>query len=137
MVPADIFTALSPLVGVDVVDIFDTKRPDNYDLTGAEGELRTILVYSQVSDVPGVPIDGEIIGRTERWQISVYSKGLAEARAAKVAVIAALHGYRGDTIQWAEFDSSPGEDYNSDALEYHIPIDFVIESADSILPVSA
>jgi len=119
MVNEDIYTALE---NVDVDGLYDTKRPDGMDLT------RTVIVFSQVSDIPGVPIDGTIIGRTERWQVSIYSKDLSAARTAKADVIAALHAYEGGNIIRADFDSGPGEDYDPESLEFHIPIDFIIES---------
>lgn len=126
----DIYAALASVSGVDAV--YDTKRPDGYDLTGA------VLVFSLVSDVPSVPIDGAIIGHDQRWQVSVYVKdraygdsatpALAYARQIKADVIAALHGYESGSIKRADYDTSTNEIYDAEGVEYHIPVDFLIQT---------
>lgn len=126
MVTEDIYAALAAIAGVDVV--YDTKRPDGYDLTGA------VLVFSAVSDAPVVPIDGGILGYEQRWQVSVYVKdrayadtpALHYARALKASVIAALHGLNGASARYVEFDNAAGEFYDADGVEYHLPIDFLV-----------
>lgn len=126
MVNDDIYTALATVTGVDAV--YDTKRPDGYDLTGA------VLVFSCVSDIPSVPIDGAIIGYDQRWQVSVYVKdrayddvpALRYARTVKASVVAALHAYAGTAIKRSDFDNSTTEIYDAEGVEYHIPLDFLI-----------
>lgn len=116
----DIYDALSPIEGVD--EVFDSKRPDNYLLTGA------VLVFSSVSDVPEVPIDGAIIGEDQLWQVSVYAKDVITARTVKALVIGALHAVEGDTIERCDFAAAHGELYDADSREYHVPIDFDIRT---------
>jgi hypothetical protein len=123
MVNDEIYTALSSLDWVD--GIYDTKLPDGYVVTG------TVLVFSSVSETPDIAIDGDIVRQVARWQVSVRSADITAARAAKRAVIAALHGYSGVFIARCDFESSPGEIFEADVLpfQYHIPIDFMIQEA--------
>jgi hypothetical protein len=122
----DLYDALATVASVDAV--FDTKAPDNYTLAG------TILIFQSISDVPGVFIDTELGTRAQRWQVSVESPvlpgvdALLAARTAKAAVLTALHGLSGGAIKLCEFESAPGETYESDSAPpyYFIPIDFMI-----------
>ena len=126
MVPDDIYAALSTIAAVD--GIYDTKLPDGYVVTGA------VLVFSSISDVADTEIRGDIVRREQRWQISIrvadtHAGGLTRARGLKAAVIAALHGYSGPTIARCDFESAPGEIFESDILpfQFHIPVDFMLQ----------
>jgi hypothetical protein len=124
MVNDDIYTALS--AAIDWVDLIcDTKLPDGYILP----QGGTALVFSCVSETPETAIDGDIVFSESRWQVSVHSTDLGQARIAKAAVIAALHGYAGGSIVRCDFESAPGEIFQSDTIpfSYHIPIDFMIQ----------
>ena len=118
-VTSDLYTALSPVAADSV---FDTKMPDDLAITAP------VIVFQLISDTPAVPIDGAIIGREQRWQVSVYSPDITTARATGAAVITALHGLKAATIKRAEFELSL-ELYDSSVVPplYHIPLDFIVE----------
>lgn len=104
--------------------VFDMKRPDNYDLPPLP-----ILVFQCIVDLPkSIDIQGPILTRENRWQVSVYALDVLSARAGKEAVIAKLHNYRGTAIKRCDFEPSPAEIYESDLNppEYHIPLEFTV-----------
>lgn len=123
MVNDDIYTALNTALGVAVAGIYDTKLPDNYELTGA------VVAFSLVSDIPDVAIDGAVVHRVARWQVSVRALDLPTLRSVKATVITALHGYRGASISRCDFESAPGELFESATIPfcYHAPIDFMVQ----------
>jgi len=119
----DLYTALTTALGSTVDGVFDTKFPPRYVLANPA------VVFTSISDVPETAIDGAIIRRVARWQVSVWAGDLVSARAVKAAVIAALHGYSGTYIARCEFENCPAEFFEEDAVPpgYHIPIDFMIQ----------
>jgi hypothetical protein len=120
-VNSELYTALSPIAGVD--STFDTKTPDDLLVTSP------IVVFQRIADVPTTPINGVIIGREQRWQISVYAPDIASARTAADSVIAALQGLTSGAIKWCEYEQS-FELYDMEIIPplYHIAIDFVVQS---------
>jgi hypothetical protein len=128
----DIYDALNAVEGID--GVFDSKRRDNYVLT------RAVLVFSCVSDIPAIPIDGAIIGTEQLWQVSVYVADAAyketpqsdsipplhAARTLKARVVAALHRFESEAIEYCELQVAHSEIYDAEGREYHIPIDFLI-----------
>jgi hypothetical protein len=126
MISDDLYARLNELATDDagtLAAVFDSKRADGVSA------VKPIAVFSEISDVASArTIDGKIALRQSRWQVSIYAEDLGDARAAKEAVIAKLHGYTAESIEACQFESAPGVIYESDLVppEHHIPIDFMV-----------
>lgn len=123
-VETEIYAALAAIPQEVVIDgVYDTKLPENYQLAG------TVLVFNSISDVPALPIDGEILGREQRWQVTVRALDLAAARDAREAAITALHKLRSGVVKWVEFESAQ-EFYTDEGMrkEYYFPLDFLVST---------
>ena len=119
-VPSELNTKLSAIAGPDRVD--DTKAPDGYIVGAAPA-----IVFSLISDVPDMPIDGVIAGYQQRWQVSVRCTDLTATRTTKAAVILALQGLKTASIKWCQYEG-PAPILVEDGVpsEYHSPIDFLL-----------
>lgn len=117
----DLFDALSAVTGLSATTVFDTKLDDGYALTG------TVAVFQMISDVPEHFIN-EIGTRVQRWQVSIHALTLSAGRTVAEAVRTALDGLTQGSIKSCDFDSAPGELYESSAVPpyYFIPLDFLI-----------
>jgi hypothetical protein len=102
--------------------VFDMLLPDNYTLT------QPVIVTQGISDTPTNTIDGRVALREQRLQCSVYAPDLADARTAKEALIAALHGWSGGAYASAVLESGGPELYNAESIppSYHLPVDFIL-----------
>jgi hypothetical protein len=127
MVSDDLYDALAAITDPATAPVYDTKLPDSFVLDATS--IPTVLVFSSITDTPDTAIDGDLVHREARWQVSVRCVSLALARAWKAAVITALHGLSGTSVVRCDFDSSAGEfpDAETQPFSYHIPIDFIVQ----------
>jgi hypothetical protein len=116
-------SVLATALGTSVDGIYDTKLPDAYVLSAP------VIVISSISDIPESAIDGPIVHREGRWQVSVRALDLTALRAVAAAVITALHGYSGGSVMYCGFEAAHGEFFETDVspFQYHTPIDFMIQ----------
>lgn len=103
-----------------------------YPLEAPQDSLEPYQTYVRVSDVPWTVLDGTIVFREARYQISCYATNRRDARAMAEATITALHEYRAGDIKLARFENlmesvEPDIGSNGQSL-YHVAADFMVTS---------
>lgn len=117
-VDADIYARITGQVAG--MAVYAVRLPEGLAVTGP------VAVVTRVSSPGEAAIDGAVLRRQPRYQVSIYGPDLAAVRTKRDAVVTALRGYRGGSIKGCAHDGDR-ELYEPNVSPlYHIPIDFLI-----------
>jgi hypothetical protein len=124
----DLYARIVDQLGTALGGVYDMTLPETAD-DGTPWVLTDpVIVTSGISDVPTDTIDSRIALREHRLQCEVQALDLGQARLIKEALIAALNGWRGTTIQVCMFESGGPElyDWDLNPPRYCLPVDFML-----------